>query len=579
MSRSKATETAVRALARHPYLSLFAMIMALTPLSFGHMAFVNNAAWIFTLAVFGLITAGCVFLTKRLGWRRLYTLSIGISAALLWVTLLALYSLAQRKTVWHLAGGMAGVFLLWLAADRKKYRTQINSLLIMGLGFFLKFYYVLSTSMFTRQNDVGRFEAEHGHASYIMYLYTHWSLPDFSPETRWQYAHPPLHHFICAVWLRFSRDILHTGDDPARESIQMLTLFYSMCIMVTAYLILRHFRLKGAALCIPLIIINFHPAFVLLSGSVNNDVLSVAFITGAILLTLRWQKKPETKTIVKLALCIGCGMMTKISAALVAPPVAVVFLMVLIKNRKDGLWKLINQFTCFGLICIPLGMWFPVYELARWRIPFTFVYRMPNDSYQYVGNIPFSDRVTDFSLSQLSPIYEHWRGADKFGNLYGDSEFNPLIALLKNSVFGESFGSTTFEKYPFIYGLLPVFFWINVLLAAAGFAALVLYTIRKGRANGRERTFLACFYLLTMASFYKTSADYPFTCTMNFRYITPTAILGSVYIGFALSETLKTPKGKKLTRPRRALVNTFGAAAAAFALCSVTVYMFLCIDS
>ena len=39
-----------------------------------------------------------------------------------------------------------------------------------------------------------------------------------------------------------------------------------------------------------------------------------------------------------------------------------------------------------------------------------------------------------------------------------------------------------------------------------------------------------------MVSFFKAAADYAFTCTMNFRYITPTVITGAVFIGMAASE-------------------------------------------
>ncbi len=591
MSRSKCTETVVRAFAAHPYLTAFALIMLLTPTTFAHIKFVSNAAWISTIMLIGAAAAGLKYLHEKRGLKKAYTAMIGVPAASFYVALLALYQRSEHQTVWHLFGGSAAVVTLYFLADRKKYKMQLNSLLITGLGFCLKFYYVLATSIYTRQNDVGSFDKTDGHTSYMQYLYDNLSLPNFDPRTRWQYCHPPLHHFISAVWMWINRVLLSPGENPCRESIQMLSLFYSCCIMITAYRILRHFKLKGAALYIPLIIINFHPAFVLLSGSINNDVLSITFIMSAVLYTLKWSESRSMRDIIKLALCIGLGMMTKISAALIAPPVAVVFLIVFIRNIKNELIPLLEQFVCFGLICVPLGMWFPLYQLLRWGIPLTYVHQMSVYSFQYIGDIPFAERITDFSLSQLTPIYEHWRRADEYGVYYGDSEHNPLIALLKNSIFGESFGDGTFAEYSFVYYILPVFFGLNVFIAAAAFLCGVFFTVNKCSATRTAKGFIACFYLFMMISFYKTAADYPFTCTMNYRYITPTAVIGALYLGFALN-ALGTPRKRKppaegvidstvprVKLPAKVISIILGAAAACFAVCSVTVYMFLCIDS
>ncbi len=606
---------------------MFALVMLLTPLSFGHMVFVNNALWFCSFAVIGAAGLFLRHLVKDRGWKIYHAVPAGVSMAALWVILLTLYQRSQHKSVWYLWGGAAAVLLMFLAADRKRYKEQLISLLIMALGFCLKYYYVISTSIYTRQNDVGYFDKDYGHTGYIEYIYRHMSLPDFDPRTHWQYCHPPLHHTISAVWLWIQRELFAVGENPARESIQMLSLFYSMCVMITAYRILCHFKLKGAALYIPLIVINFHPAFVLLSGSINNDVLSIAFIMGAVLCTLKWRESRSMKDILKLALCIGLGMMTKISAALVSPPVALMFLIVFIKNSKTEVWKLIKQFVCFGLVCVPLGMWFPVYERLRWDVPFAYVHEMSPMSYQYIGDMPFSERITDFSLSQFSPIYEHWRQTDEFGIFYGDTDYNPLITLLKNCIFGESFGDGTFAEYPFVYYLLPIFFCINLFIAAMAFLSIIYFSVNKCRAAASEKAFIVSFYCLMMASFYRTAADYPFTCTMNFRYITPTAIIGALSLGFTITalgrrrEKKRQPAKKaagsakqpeeqaapvpviesvpdgsavitppapesapRRERPRRrmglrqAAVCFLGASAVCFALCAVTVYMFLCIN-
>ena len=111
---------------------------------------------------------------------------------------------------------------------------------------------------------------------------------------------------------------------------------------------------------VPLAVVAFHPSFILFSGSINNDALSVVFILGAVLWTLKWYEKQTWEGIVKIALCIGLGMMTKLSSAMVAIPVAAVFLVVLVRQQRQKNWRILGQFGGFAVIwdCgIRCGIW------------------------------------------------------------------------------------------------------------------------------------------------------------------------------------------------------------------------------
>ena len=123
----------------------------------------------------------------------------------------------------------------------KKYKEQLGSFLMIAVGFFLKLYYVMGTSCYTRQHDVGSFDGDIGHSAYIEYLYNNHALSDFDVRTKAQFCHPPFHHAISALWLFVNEKILGISRDPTRESVQMLTLFYSMCIIITAY---NYYRLS-----------------------------------------------------------------------------------------------------------------------------------------------------------------------------------------------------------------------------------------------------------------------------------------------------------------------------------------------
>ena len=178
--------------------------------------------------------------------------------------------------------------------------------------------------------------------------------------------------------------------------------------------------------------IAFHPSFILFSGSINNDVLSVAFLLGAVLWTLKWYEKQTWEGILKIALYMGLGMMTKLSVALAAFPIGAVFLVVLVRRCKAKNWRIFGQYGAFLGICAPLGLWYPIRNLVRFGVPLNYVQEMSVKSDQYLGDQSFLSRALDFSPHQVAKVFEQWLHYDASGY----NEYNPLITLLKNAVFG-----------------------------------------------------------------------------------------------------------------------------------------------
>ena len=374
-------------LERHPYLCSLFVCLLLNALYFGGEAYLaQNAVLLETLA---LLAAGAAVLWRLVRYqpqKKPTAVCVSVVYTLLVLAGAWCYHEARHSGLWVLVGGCAVLSgLFWLT--RKQYHNQRRrvSLLLLGTSFLLKFFYVCYTPITRRQHDVGKFGDADNHAGYITYLLQHHQLPDFDPRGHWQFYHPPLHHMISALWLWLSEHVFGISNAAAQESLQTLPLFYAMAIVITAYRILRHFRLEGMALYVPLAVVAFHPSFILFSGSINNDALSVVFILGAVLWTLKWYEKQTWESIVKIALCIGLGMMTKLSAAMVAIPVAAVFLVVLARQLRQRNWRILGQLGGFAVICFPLGLWYPVRNLVRFGVPLTYVQEMPENSVQYLG--------------------------------------------------------------------------------------------------------------------------------------------------------------------------------------------------
>ena len=421
------------------------------------------------------------------------------------------------------------ILTLWLCSLLGRGITEETQwiLLILAAGFLLKLLYVLYTGVGNRQHDVHSFtDSTNGHAGYIRYLMENGHLPDFDPREQFQFYHPPLHHILSALWMKFNL-LLGNGS---WENLQLLPLFYTSACMILMERLLRELRFSGRPLCLALTVFCFHPYFIFLSGSVNNDALAILFMLLAMLYTLRWSHKPCMRNIIFLALAIGLGMSSKLSAAYMAPATTLVFLWKLLHTR-GWIRSLLPQFIVFALICLPLGLWWYIRCYVLFGLPFGYVPTLSTDSSQYLGtSYTALQRLFDLSAEQFQYLYISY---GKEGATY--LEHNILLALLKSSVFEEQ----TLTRYnELIQPVSALLFCANLGLAAASLYGM--YQNAK-RLNTEENLTLYVTYGLALISFLIFCFRYPHVCTQSYRYAVPTLFVGIPALA-ALRERGSSPR-------------------------------------
>lgn len=579
ISINKTTSRIFDIFSAHPYICAFTACLFVHFFTFAQEELIPANTMLTGSAV--LIAAVIAVSWKSHKKGHIPLISAVLFSAAFAVALLALDCglVSGRKGVWIILVCLAAMTAVSLYLKKntnsREITERLTSLMMLGTGFLTKLMYIFYTDMYTRQNDVGAFTGtpdDAGHFGYIEYLMYTRHLPDFDVRTRWQFYHPPLHHTISAIWVYINENIFGLDFEQSRESLQILSLFCSMAIIISAYKIMRHFKLSGVALYTPLAVISLHPAFTFFSGALNNDALSTALTAGACLAAVKWYRSQEMKDIIKLALCIGLGMMAKLSAALIAFPVAFLFLNVLISNFKKKWKKLAVQYVCFGAVCAPLALWYQIRNYLCFGVPIAYVQELGKDCEQYVGNISFMNRITDFSASHFRGIFQHWAYLDENGVLAGSNETNPLIAILKNSVFSEGINETSFTIGANISAIMTFFFIVNLIIAAAAIVLMTASCFRKASANTVMKAFFVFFHVIMIANFYQMSAEYPFVCTMNFRYITLTVVTGALFCGLFLQSLQKS--SEKAKKAAAAVSITLSALFSACAIWEITALCF-----
>ena len=269
-------------------------------------------------------------------------------------------------------------------------------------------------------------------------------------------------------------------------------------------------------------IVCLHPTFIILSGSYNNDMLSVLFMLLSLLFAIKWYNKSSLTNIIPIAVFVGFGMMTKLSAWMVATPITIIFLSVLIKNIKKPIY-LIVQYIIFGVICIPLGIWWSIRNFIKFDVPIAYIMD-PQVVEMSVKDIPVTTRLFDFSFFQFKYPFEAFKQS---GAPY--NEYNPLIGLFKTSLLDEkTFYLSKFTNFAITSLLLMV-----VLISIISFIGFC-YTIisKKVDIDIPIKIAFSIFFITIMTSYYIFCFKFPYVCTENIRYCIPIIPMLAMGLGF-----------------------------------------------
>lgn len=407
--------------------------------------------------------------------------------------------------------------------QKKKLTSSIACNLILLTGLILRVMYIMYTDVTVRQHDVHDFfEHNAGHSEYIWYIYSTHSLPDFDPREIFQFYHPPLHHIICAVWLTAVKALGLPLRTVGVESLQILTAVYSFLFTVFAYKSLKLLDLKPSTVSYCTAIVAFHPTLIILSGSVNNDMLSSLFGMLAVYYTIKWARDKKWYSIIMIALSVGLGMFTKLSVGLLAPAIAVVFLFVFIKSLKEYK-RLVPQFLVFGIICVPIGLFWSVRNYVRFGVPLDYVPQLSENSGQFIDKVPL-ERLATWSLYQFSSPFTQWTWS---GAPY--DEFNPIIALMKNAMFDEQ---TFFKRSITLQSFCTVLFFLGIVVSLFSAVSLFAMWFKNKNVKLEMKLFMTGLSAAVFGNYINFCLEYPQVCTENMRYCVPLIFVGAAVVGF-----------------------------------------------
>lgn len=442
-------------------------------------------------------------------------INIFLLTTVLFVIIYKLNWQTNIKRIQHIM--LAGVFLSFAGfgvySYKKGFSPRLAIKVLLAAGFIMRIGYMLYTPATTRSHDLGDLTVDgYGHAAYIFKIMVNHQLP----ETNWiQFYHPPLFHFLAACLCSVIRPIMHyTTYEDTLEIAKIVSCVASCWCLMLMPKICTGLKLSNRAKILAVTIIAFFPDCFLIGGRVNNDSLVIFFMMLAVLYTIKWFKDQSWTNTIVLALAFGLGMMTKTSCGNIAIFTGAIMLYVFYQKIREKNWLgIFGKLCTFGAIVFPLGLWYIVRNYVKFNQPFGYVVDIGKDSQIYTGNVSFFERFIQFPIMTLTnPTYAHpW------------DDFNIPVYVIKSAMFGEF----EYQIADFIPHLLILISFSLVLLSLVA----MIYLLVKTKGNNMLRFGMPALWLIVYGTFLFFNYKYPYGCTMDYRYIVPTAFLGAIFLG------------------------------------------------
>lgn len=436
------------------------------------------------------------------------------------VLFIIVYKAGVQQHIHIIQGAMLASILCLLGTTgfqivKKGFSWRVAVKLFIGIGFIMRMGYMLYTPYTTRAIDLGDTALDgYGHAAYILKIMVNGHLP----ETNWvQFYHPPFFHFIAACLCIAVNSIMdYTAYEDILEIAKIVSCVASCWSLMLMPKICSELKLNERTKAVATAIVAVLPSCYLMSARVNNDSLVTYFMILAILYTLRWYKEQSWKNTIGLGFAFGLGMMTKTSCgniALFTGPLMLYVAYKKMKENKDAFKGILIKLSGFGAIAFPLGLWYTLRNYMLFQQPFGYVVRIKESLRIYTGDISWVKRFITFPVTRLfHPIYsDPWE------------EYNVSLFVLKSSLFSEF----KFKITPIIPKLLISFNGCMIILSLG----TMVYAIVKYKGNKMLSLGMPVLWGVIYSTFLYFNVEYPFGCTMDFRYIVPTAFLGAIFIG------------------------------------------------
>lgn len=408
------------------------------------------------------------------------------------------------------------IFLYW--SHQKTLSPDKILCLIFIIGVMIRICFVFNNDVYPMQHDVF---GTYGHQGYITHIADTWTLPDNNIS---QFYHPPLFHVLSAIVFSLTRATFKGDGFAALSAVQFFMIEISLLMILMFNYLLKKVKIPDNWRVFGVSIFILYPQNILFSRVLNNDLMFYFFYLLSLITLIRWFESRKNIDMVACALSVSLGTLSKVSMIAFGLILALVFLTVLIMDRKKFLCYT-KQYLIFLGIFLTLGCSFIYRNYILFKQSPLYVLDIGANSGQYITAEP-AKRILTFPLKEFFayPFCKHWE------------DYNIWQYMIKCSVFGEYWFELTNIIKILAYSLLILSF---ICIAIFIFSLIISFYKTSDKKEEIINKIFLLIFVFNILTYVMFCIQYPQGCSMDFRYITPIIFSGCYFIAKGIPKTLE----------------------------------------
>ena len=387
---------------------------------------------------------------------------------------------------------------------------------VIMIGIFLKLVYDVTAGYDISTHALGEWVEiindipNPGHIGVIQYYFTYHRLPNFDPSLISGYNNPPLFYVISALLLKIFHVDMGWSLGTMLHCIQCLNAVFVMVGSFAGIGMLSKFGVRGRKQVVCLLFMMFFPGFYNLGAAMDNTPLCFMFMMLSLNTALSWYRMRNRGSLIRSALFLGLGMMTKLTAFVVILPIASLFVFARFYDRRSSSEAYFKELGLYAAIALPLGLFYPLRNLIRFGTS-PFYMDVEAEAWQDVSAYSVAQRLGPAPLSNLT----HLHLTDQ--TYY---EYNIWAQTFKTSVVDESALNLSLK----VTNALALILLAAVILFSILAVIMLVRTLFGGRLAVEHKVFIPVGLIGTLIFYIIRCFVNPTVSAMNFRVI-PTVLI------------------------------------------------------
>lgn len=207
---------------------------------------------------------------------------------------------------------------------------------------------------------------EHSHYNYVRHLAEQRTYPVLTaklgdPGDEWEYSQPPAYYALLAPVYAFARSV--GGEAAVVRGLRVVSVGLWLVNVWLGFVLLRRMQItEPLTRVLVLGVVALLPTYTFISATINNDNLLITL--GGAVLCLMAQRPPTWRTSLALGLVLGLALLTKQSAVVFFPAIALLAIMDAAQKRISWPVAVRHLTLALGLASLMFLPW----ALRNWRL-------------------------------------------------------------------------------------------------------------------------------------------------------------------------------------------------------------------